>query len=176
MAEYEFTLRFRLGDPGADPGELECALLKAGCDDATLGIGLPGRIALYFARESRSAREALASAIRAVRRASPGAVLVEASPDLVGLSDVATLAGCSRQNMRKLMQNHPATFPLPVHDGNPSLWHLASLLEWLRDDQGQEIDDSLLELARETRSLNLARDLARLGKAGLPRVWDALVA
>lgn len=176
MAEYEFTLRFRLADMEADAGELEGPLLKAGCDDATLGIGLPGRIALAFTRESRTAREALASAIRAVRKATPGAVLVEASPDLVGLSDVASLIGCSRQNMRKLMQNHPATFPMPVHDGNPSLWHLASLLEWLRDAQGQQIDGSLLELARETRSLNLARELARLGKPGLPRTWDALVA
>ena len=176
MTEYAFTLRFRLADAGADPGELEAPLLKAGCDDATLGIGLRGRIALDFVRESRSAREALASAVRAVRKASPGAVLVEASPDLVGLSDVAAIIGCSRQNMRKLMQNHPATFPSPVHEGNPSLWHLSSLLDWLRDEQGQKIDASLVELAKETRCLNLARDLARLGKAGVPRPWDKLVA
>lgn len=166
MTEYIFTLRFRLACPDQDPAELEVALFEAGCDDATIGIGQPGRLALAFVREAATAREAMASALAAVRKASPGAVLVEAAPDLVGLSDVAALVGCSRQNMRKLMLGHAGSFPSPVHDGSTALWHLASLLEWLRNEQGQAVDDSLLELAWETRRLNLARDVSSLDRAG----------
>ena len=176
MTEYEFTLRFRLPVPGQDPRELEGALFEAGCDDATLGVGQPGRLALAFVREARSAREALATAIRAVRKVASGAALLEATPDLVGLSDVASLVGCSRQNMRKLMLKHAATFPAPIHDGSTALWHLASLLDWLRDQQGQSVDSALIELARETRGLNLAREISSLGKAGLPKAWTTLVA
>lgn len=176
MAEYEFTLRFRLADPEQDPRELEDALFDAGCDDATLGVGQRGRLALAFVRNARTARGAMSSAIQAVRKASPGALLVEASPDLVGLTDIAALVGCSRQNMRKLMLHHAATFPAPVHDGSTALWRLASVLEWLCNVQGQAIDKTLLELARETRSLNLARELSALGKTGLPRTWTTLVA
>jgi hypothetical protein len=42
------------------------------------------------------------------RKRDPGAELVEASPDFVGLTDVADLVGCSRQNIRKLMLTHSA--------------------------------------------------------------------
>ena len=34
---------------------------------------------------------------------APGATLTEADPDLVGLTDVADILGCTRQNMRRLM-------------------------------------------------------------------------
>lgn len=33
--------------------------------------------------------------------ANPEAVLVEAAPDLVGVTDVANLLGCTRQNIQK---------------------------------------------------------------------------
>jgi hypothetical protein len=85
-------------------------------------VGQRGRIALDFARESTSAWAAIASAVQDVKRAIPGAELIEASPDFVGLSDVADIAGFTRQNMRKLMLSNIATFPLAVHEGTPSLW------------------------------------------------------
>src|SRR5690606_34686528 len=97
MSEYEFTLKFRLPDASADPGQFIGALAEAGCDDAAVGIGQQGRIALDFTREAASALDAIISAIQAVKAAIPGAELIEASPDFVGLADVADLIGCTRQ-------------------------------------------------------------------------------
>ncbi len=58
----------------------------------------------------------------------PSATLIEAAPDLVGLTDIADIVGMSRQNMRKLMLAHPASFPPPVHEGASSLWRLWEVL------------------------------------------------
>jgi hypothetical protein len=42
--------------------------------------------------------------------AIPGAMLAEAAPDFVGLTDVAELTGMSRQNMRKTLARHLRQF------------------------------------------------------------------
>lgn len=91
MSEYEFTLKFRLPDAGADPESFLDPLADAGCDDALVGIGQPGRIALDFTREAPSAKDAIASALRAVQEAIPGAELVEAVPDFARLSEAAEI-------------------------------------------------------------------------------------
>lgn len=144
MNDYEFTLKFRLPAAAADVEAQLGALAAAGCEDALVGIGQPGRIALDFTRRARTAFEAIAAAVRDVKKAIPGAELVEAAPDFVGLTDIADIVGFTRQNMRKLMLGHAATFPAPVHEGNPSLWHLASVLHWLRESQFRPIGDALL--------------------------------
>ena len=59
-------------------------MAEAGCDDATIGIGLRGRIALDFAREADTAREAIVSAAHAVRQAIPGAQLVSGAHQVPG--------------------------------------------------------------------------------------------
>ena len=174
MREYEFTVKFRLPDASADPEQFIDALAEAGCDDATVGIGHPGRIVLDFTREAENALHAIASAVQAVKDAIPGAELVEASPDFVGLTDVADIAGFSRQNMRKLMLGHPATFPAPIHEGNPSLWHLASVLAWLRNQQ-RHVDDALLEVAEVAMALNVAREARHLNATTLPKELARLI-
>lgn len=176
MTEYEFTLKFRLPGAGADPEQLIAALAEAGCDDALIGIGLPGRIALDFTREAASAFDAVASAIRNVREAIPSAELIEAVPDLVSLSDVAELAGCTRQNIRKLMLSHIATFPAPVHEGSPSVWHLANVLAWLALQPQREVDPALMEVAEATMRLNIAKEARRLTGMSLPRELAPLFA
>lgn len=40
MTEYDFLLKFDLPDPGTGPEGFVDALYEAGCDDATVGIGL----------------------------------------------------------------------------------------------------------------------------------------
>ena len=176
MREYEFTLKFRLADQRADPGQYVDALAEAGCEDAGVGIGLRGRIALDFARESSSAWAAIASAVRDVKRAIPGVELIEASPDFVGLSDVADIAGFTRQNMRKLMISNIATFPIAVHEGTPSLWHLASVLTWLQVHQQRSVDHVLLEIAQTNMVLNIAKETRRLPGASLPKELAPLFA
>lgn len=160
--EYVFTLKFQLSDNDAHPTDLVERLGAAGCDDALVGIGRPGRLALEFTREAIDASSAIRSALADVRQAVPSARLVEVTPDLVGLTDAAQIVGVSRQNMRKLMLAHSANFPLPVHEGNASLWHLADLLVWMKA-RGYRFPASLLELAVVARQLNAVRELEALG-------------
>jgi len=176
MGEYEFNLKFRLPDADADPEQFIEALADAGCDDATAGIGQRGRIALEFAREADTALDAIASAVQAVKRAIPGAELVEASPDFVGLTDVADLVGCTRQNIRKLMINNPATFPVAVHEGSQSLWHLRPVLVWFSETQKRPIDRFLIEVAEVTMKVNIARETRRLPGEGIPKELEMLFA
>ncbi len=162
MMEFTFTLKYRLPDIDSDAGSLEQQLADAGCDDALLGIGRPGRLALEFCRQSATAQEAVLSALADVRKAVPGAELIEVSPDLVGLTDVADLLGMSRQNMRKLLLAHPQTFPAPVHEGSASVWHLADILSWLHARGSHKVSGELLELAAAALKANVAKEQERL--------------
>ncbi|NOV27357.1 DNA-binding protein [Cupriavidus necator] len=154
--EYAFTLRYQLPADDSDPDTLAERLYEAGCDDATVGMGVVGRIALAFDREAESAADAIVSALTDARRAMPSASLIEAAPDLVGLTDIADTVGMSRQNMRKLMLGHPASFPAPVHEGASALWHLWEVLLWM-SGKGYEIDPSLTDVAAAAMQVNLAK-------------------
>jgi len=165
MKVFEFTLKFTLPDNSIDPGEYIEKLGEEGCDDALIGIGQAGRIALKFDREAESAFAAIASAVAAVKRAIPGATLVEATPDFVGLTDVADIVGCSRQYMRKLMVNSGAGFPAPLHEGKSSIWRLSKVLLWLQDNKQYQIEDTLLEVARINMQFNMARETHEIDPA-----------
>jgi predicted DNA-binding transcriptional regulator AlpA len=162
--EYNFTLKYQIshGDDGGD-GIAE-RLGGGGCDDALLGLGQPGRVALNFSRKGSSAENALLSALADVRNALPEAVLIEAAPDFVGLSDVANSVGVSRQNLRKLMLQHHPSFPAPVHEGKAVTWHLADMLTWLRDKMAYQVNEPELQVAYLTKQLNLAKSLPELDK------------
>jgi hypothetical protein len=160
MNQYDFTLKFAIPDD-PDRQTLETRLFEGGCDDALIGTGQRGRLALSFTREAESARAAIDSAIRDVRDAIPEASLVEAGPDLVGVTDIADLFEFSRQNMRKLVQTHLDSFPLPLHEGRASLWHLADVLDWF-DRQGRVVDRALREVAQESMQVNITREVRRL--------------
>lgn len=86
--EYTFTLKYQLADDDSAPDALVERLGAAGCDDALVGVGQPGRLALEFTREAGSAEEVMRSALADVKAAIPSARLIEVSPDLVGLTDV----------------------------------------------------------------------------------------
>lgn len=161
MAEYTFTLIFSLPNNQKDPEQWIAALGAGGCDDALIGIGVTGRVALNFIREAANAEEALVSAIQDVLRAVPGATLVEAAPDLVGLTDVAELLGFTRQYIRKVMVTREA-FPLPVHDGKTALWNLETVLRWMRANRVMAVPAPLLDISVVTRQCNLRRALGAL--------------
>jgi predicted DNA-binding transcriptional regulator AlpA len=160
--EYTFTLKYQLVEDDRDLDSLVDRLCEAGCDDALVGIGQPGRLALEFTREADSADAAVRSALADVRSAVPSARLIEVSPDLVGLTDVAEIVGVSRQNMRKLMLAHPGSFPAPVHEGSPSIWHLADVLTWLQTKGGYPLTMEIVELARVALQVNVAKEGRRL--------------
>lgn len=159
--EYTFTLKYQLDPSDCDHGALVERLGEAGCDDALVGLGQPGRLALEFMRGAGTADIAIMSALEDVRRAIPSARLIEAGPDLVGLTDVAAMAGVTRQNMRKLMLAHVVSFPLPVHAGSASLWHLLDVLTWLRDHAGYSLPANMLEVARVAERVNVAKEKRR---------------
>lgn len=166
MQEYEFTLKFAVPE-SMDAGAIENQLFEAGCDDALVGIGSKGRLALAFSREAESAREAIVSAITDSKRAIPEVRLIEAGPDLVGVTDIAEMFSFSRQNMRKLLQSHLESFPLPLHEGRASLWHLADVLKWFEVYRHQAVGGELQEVAEATMKANMARELQRVRRSDL---------
>ena len=93
--EYIFTMKYQLAEHD-DPDALVERLGESGCDDALVGIGQSGRLALEFTREADNAWAAMRSALVDVKRAIPSARLIEAAPDFVGLTDVAEVVGVSR--------------------------------------------------------------------------------
>lgn len=158
MSMYEFTLRFTLPSAEIDMEDVADRLYGGGCDDALVGIGYPGTIALDFTREAVSAQTAVMSAIADVVGSIPDSVLVEVAPDLVGVTDVSALVGCSRQNIRQLMMSSADATPTPVHVGKQSLWHLAPVLSWLAHEKQYSIGQALLDLAATTMRINTALD------------------
>ena len=159
--EYIFTLKYQLADHDSDLDALVERLGAAGCDDALVGVGQLSRLALEFSREADSAEEAVRSALTDVKSAVPSARLIEASPDLVGLTDVADIVGVSRQAMRKLMIAHRGAFPMPVHEGSPSIWHLVEVLDWLKVRGGYQIDTGILEIAQVALEVNIIKETIR---------------
>ena len=66
--EYTFILKYQLAEHDSDPDVLVERLGSAGCDDALVGIGQPGRLALEFTREAENAQAAVRSALADVKR------------------------------------------------------------------------------------------------------------
>jgi hypothetical protein len=151
---YRFTLRF------AAPGRpLESAAVLQRLGEGVSAVKAKrGRMAFGFVREARSAEAAMLDAIREVQAACPIARFVEAGPDLVGLSELPRLAGCSRQNLR-MRALRDFGFPLAVHEGRPGLFHLVEVLRWLRLQRHWRAPVALVEVADAARQLNLARQL-----------------
>jgi hypothetical protein len=165
-AAFEFALIFALPEGRPDPAAYIDALYEAGCDDATLGVGRPGMLALDFARQAASAEEAITSAIHDVRRATHGAQLVEVAPDLVNLTDIADHLGVTKQNIRKYAAGEArrvkAAFPPPVTSGAPSLWHLYDVLTWFAKHTGLTPKPGLIEVAKIAFRENLKIQKRRL--------------
>lgn len=172
--EYSSTLRYQLSPDDNNPDALVERLYEAGCDDAIVGTGVAGRIAVAFDRDAESAMDAIMSALADIKRAIPSAMLIEAAPDLVGLTDIADAIGMSRQNMRKLMIGHPESFPPPVHEGASSLWHLREVLLWMSKNS-YEIERTLIETASTTMQVNLAMRVRDVSPA-MERRFRPLVA
>ena len=117
---------------------------------------------MRFTREAESAKRAIISALEDVRKVIPDARLIEVGPDLVGLTDVAELLGVSRQNMRKLMLTHAASFPVPIHEGSAAVWHLESVLQWVSARGNYAIEQRLIDVALIAMQINLVKEVGQL--------------
>ena len=160
MKEFNFELIFKLVD-NQDSNEYLDALFENGCDDATISTGQLGMLSLSFTREAINASEALESAINDVKKAIPSAKLIEATPDIVNISEISSILGHSRQYTRKLFNSDTSSLPAPIHIGNPSIWHLSEVLDWLKSVGKQEnkINENLFELSHITKQINIKRQL-----------------
>ena len=74
---FTFTLNYELTSAESETDALVERLAEEGCDDALVGVGQPGRLALEFIREALSADDAIEGAIKDVRRTVPNAHLIE---------------------------------------------------------------------------------------------------
>jgi predicted DNA-binding transcriptional regulator AlpA len=162
MKEFEFELIFKLEDGKQDLSEYIDNLFENGCDDATISTGQLGMISLSFTRVALNASEAVQSAIGDVKKSIPTAKLIEASPDIVSISDISSILGHSRQYTRKLFNSDISSLPTPIHIGNPSIWHLSEVLNWLKSlgKQESKIHDNLFELSHITKQINIQRELS----------------
>lgn len=167
MKPYNFVLHFELPNPNDNPEAYLDALFEAGCDDAVVGTGLPGCLALDFTRESASALAALTTAVSDVKAAIPQARLTEVGPDLLNMSDIADVVSeqvqsITRQTVRKYAMAEVVRvknrFPAAAVSGNSPVWHLADVLAWMLENEklpsGQA--EHLLEAALTIKKFNAA--------------------
>jgi hypothetical protein len=75
--------------------------------------------------------------------------------------------------MRKLMLTHSNSFPLAVHEGKTSVWHLAEVLSWLDAKGGYSLEQPVIDVARIAQSVNLVKESRRV--VALSAEWQALV-
>lgn len=99
---FEFELLFAL--PGDEPvsDEMIDRLYEAGLDDAVVGTGMTGMVAVSMEREGEHAEGTILEAIQQCLLALPeGSELREVRPDLVSLAEVAGKLDVSRQALQK---------------------------------------------------------------------------
>jgi predicted DNA-binding transcriptional regulator AlpA len=156
MKTYEFGLLFDLKNDNINPDIYVDSLYDSGCDDALLAIGRKGSILLDFTRTANSAYQAIYSAIQNVKSVIPSAELIHISPDIVGVKELSLILECSKQNIQKYLTKKD--FPKPLYSTSQPIWYLDEVLEWFlsHQEQGQKIDDNLLDIARLARSINLS--------------------
>ena len=136
--------------------DFEDRLYKAGCNDALIGV-VKGVVVLDFSRAAKSFQDALATAMRDVRRA--GGLIVRIEPDsYASLSDIAERAGLTRQAVSLFVQGKrgPGDFPPPsmrVTTESP-LWDWLSVAQWL-ERHGKLNGKNTIAQAATTRATNL---------------------
>lgn len=153
MNYYDFGLIFDFKDK-TDPEIYLDSLYEAGCGDAVIGIAEKGSIALDFMRKSDSAYQAVYSAIQQVKSVIPNVVLIQVSPDIVGVLELTEIFECTKQNIQKYVNKE--SFPKAFFKGSQAIWHLDEVLEWFLIDKEEKVDTNLLDVARLARSINLS--------------------
>ncbi len=114
MENYEFDLVFSLPD-GIEQDNFELAdrVYEAGFDDAVVGSGTPGLLAVSLECEGEDAETVILESARQILRQLPtGSFLRDVRPDLVSLPDVAGRLRINRQSLQKRPMPQPVTHGL----------------------------------------------------------------
>lgn len=130
MNTFDFAFVVSVGDPHADG--FEDQFFDAGCDDATIAL-MHGAVALCFARESGSYKDAVMSAYSDIMKA--GADILRFEPDyLVSQTEIAARAGLSRAAVSLYEKGERGEgFPKPcarITTSSP-LWDWVDVSKWL---------------------------------------------
>lgn len=164
--EYEFVLRFQPPESETQAEQYLDALYEAGCDDTTVGFGLPGYIGLDFCREAGSAEQAVLSTIKDVKTAILDAKLTEVTPDLLNITEIADLISSrlqkvSHQAMRKYACGQVAKiksrFPAAAVTSSSPLWHVDEVVFWLVENNKTDKAKAqrLIETSKTARTVNI---------------------
>ena len=134
--EYDFALVLQGFDLSDD---VMNRLFDAKCDDATFSVRY-GRVFAEFSREAESYSAALLGAIRDVRAAGVGAVVLRVNTcDLVTAAEIARRIDRSRELISQYISGDrgPGGFPPPecfLADDKP-LWTWCAVSHWLAENQ-----------------------------------------
>lgn len=109
MNKFEFDIVFALPEGEFDVLDLSSAVFEAGFEDAVVGSGQSGLLAVALEMEGEDAESVIVSAARAILKYLPkGSFLREVRPDLVSLADVAKRLNIKRQALQKRRMPTPA--------------------------------------------------------------------
>lgn len=114
MEKFEFDLVFSLPDGGEkDAFDLADRVYEAGFEDAVIGTGMPGLLAVSLECEGVDAETVITETARQILHHLPkGAFLRDVRPDLVSLADVAGRLSIQRQSLQKRPMPKPVTHGL----------------------------------------------------------------
>ena len=124
VEDYEFELIFALPQGAQDAFALSDAVFEAGFEDALVGTGVTGLLAVALEAAGEDAESVILGAARALIRTLPaGTTMREVRPDLVSLADVAEKLEVKRQALQQ------RKMPLPVAGGLYRIDELRDALE-----------------------------------------------
>ena len=152
--EYDFTLVLTGVNELTD--DVQNALFKAGCDDATPAVR-SGRVFLTFSRTAPSLKLAILSAIGQVWNAEIGADVLRVDDcNLVTQADIAYRLRRSRQLVHQYVTGTrgPGGFPPPACSitSDSPLWYWCEVAFWLF--QNDLIKGDVLEEAEDVAAIN----------------------
>jgi hypothetical protein len=142
MKTFEFSIIASGLDPDAE--DFESRFYDAGCDDALVAFQ-KGHIIVDFAREADSLENAIASAIKAVKKAGAKVDRVEPDP-LVCLADISARTGLSRSAMTHYSKGaRGKNFPAPVArvTSESPLWDWATVARWMFENEKLDKETAL---------------------------------
>ena len=166
MKEYDFALNFKFANHEIDPEIYLDKLYEAGLSDAVFGIGEKGGISIDIIRESKSAYDAIYSAIQQVKSVIPDAELIHVFPDVVGVRDLSEIFECSRQNIQKFVSKR--NFPEPLYRSSQAIWYLRTVLRWFTQSSDKKIPEEITDVAELAREINSSLE----AKQSIPEVLD----
>lgn len=154
---FEFTLTFSIPNQKWDVDEIADKIFGSGMNDVLVLTGIKDVVGLDVFRESTTAMKAIESVVQDVMKVFPNVVLLEAKPDLVSKSELASLVGQSRQNINKLVG-----FPPPIITGQKPYWHLYQVIKWYESKKKFPFSEKTVEASKAAWIFNQQLEQKRL--------------